>query len=170
MHTEQKKHVVHKAGDTFLSSPPFGLPKQGGGLKSELGYCYCEAVKEIKQGGGLEISVYMTCSGASFFLRQPWRRADDTISVPESLTVRKAKYRQKLLDFVRASRLDRLEATGKASANAATPDPCQCGCGGLDVRVGPAGGAANGRGDLEERHLPPHRPAGLGRRTCLGLI
>eukprot|EP00960_Hanusia_phi_P034609 751182-Hanusia_phi.AAC.1 len=146
MYRKQKKLLVLKAGDVFLSSDPFNLSLLAGDVKQELGYWLLRGcltrVKEIKQGGGLEVS-FVHDLFRSFFLTEETleqlRRQDDgATAVPESLTLLdlrgelesikehamvvrgKAEYSKKLLDVVRASQLDRLEATGKASANAAT--------------------------------------------------
>eukprot|EP00960_Hanusia_phi_P008044 230383-Hanusia_phi.AAC.1 len=146
MYRKGKKLLVHKAGDVFLSSDPFSLSLQAGDVKQQLGYWLLRGcltrVKEKKQGGGLEIS-FVHDLFRSFFLTemtlQQLRRQDDgAMAAPESLTLLdlrgelesikehamvvrgKARYHEKLLDVVRASRLDGREETGRASANAAT--------------------------------------------------
>eukprot|EP00960_Hanusia_phi_P030929 748946-Hanusia_phi.AAC.2 len=143
---QQKKILVQKVGDTFLSGAPPSSSTQGGDEKDELLYwllrgCLTQ-VEFGKHAGSFDVRFVHDLIWGFFLvestLEQLRRQCESDMAVPESLALvdlreeiesikehamavrGKAKYSEKLLDVVRASRLDRLKSTGRASANAAT--------------------------------------------------
>eukprot|EP00960_Hanusia_phi_P001686 48846-Hanusia_phi.AAC.1 len=95
MQRKQKIHLVHKAGDAFLSSPPFSLSMQGGDVKHELGYWLlrgCLArVKENKHEGSLEVSFVHDLIRSYFLAESTFEQLRSTAhwarAVPESLAL-----------------------------------------------------------------------------------